>query len=339
MGAWVIGLGKLGAPIVAVLAAKGHRVVGIDLSETRVNQIAHGIAPVEEPRLQEVLTKHRDQISATRDWQKAICETDATYIIVPTPSGADGAFKNDHVLSAIDEISRVFATKLGYHLIVVNSTVMPGTMDGPIRQRLEYCSGRKVGIDVGLCYSPEFIALGNVLEGLLHPDFVLIGESDRHAGDILESICHGVVGKGVSIARMNFINAELTKMAVNTYVTMKISLLTCWARCAGNSLALMSTSLQMLSAAIAGSAANISCRHRLWRSLFSRDTIAFATMARQAGTAADLAEATDAVNARQTPRLKELIAQIGYRLDRGWQYSVFRISRIRQRSSALRVST
>jgi UDPglucose 6-dehydrogenase len=320
----VVGLGKLGAPIVAVLAAKGHRVVGIDLSETRVNQIARGIAPIEEPHLQEVLIEHRDRISATGDWQKAICETDVTYIIVPTPSGANGAFKNDHVLSAIGEVGRVLATKLGYHLIVVNSTVMPGSMDGPIRQRLEYVSGRKVGIDVGLCYNPAFIALGNVLEGLLHPDFVLIGESDQHAGDMLEAVCRGVVGKGTSITRMNFINAELTKIAVNTYVTMKISFANMLSEICGR---LAGADVDVVTDAI-GRDSRIGKKYLRGATAyggpcFPRDTIAFATMARQAGTAADLAEATDAVNARQTPRLRALIAD---RLPAGSRLAVLGLS-------------
>ena len=100
---------------------------------------------------------------------------------------------------------------------------MPGSVGGPIRERLERVSGRRVGRDLGLCYNPEFVALGDVINGLLHPDFILIGESDTRAGDILESIYRRVVGPDANVARMNFVNAELTKISVNTYVTMKIS--------------------------------------------------------------------------------------------------------------------
>ena len=219
----VVGLGKLGSPIVAVLAAKGFDVIGIDTNPALVDKINNHIAPVEEPRLQELLTEHKARISATLDWSKAIRETDMTSIIVPTPSGPDGAFRNDYVLSVMDEIGRVLATKQGYHLVAVHSTTMPGSIGGPIRERLERASGRKVGPDLGLCYNPEFIALGDVVQGLLHPDFVLIGESDKKAGDILAGLYRTVVGPDANIARMNFVNAELTKISVNTYVTMKIS--------------------------------------------------------------------------------------------------------------------
>ena len=183
----VVGLGKLGSPIAAVFAAKGYDVIGIDTNPMFVEKVNNHVAPVEEPQLQQLLTDHKARISATNDWASAIGKTDITTIIVPTPSGPDGAFRNDYVLSVMDEVGRVLAKKRGYHLVVVNSTTMPGSMGGPIRQRLERVAGRKVGPDLGLCYNPEFIALGDVINGLLRPDFILIGESDRKAGDILAS--------------------------------------------------------------------------------------------------------------------------------------------------------
>src|SRR5260370_42259526 len=94
----VVGLGKLGAPLLAVLAAKGLEVCGIDLNPDTVAKINAGIAPVEEPRLQELLSAHRARIRATSDWRAAIAETEVSYLLVPTPSGADGAFRNDHLL-------------------------------------------------------------------------------------------------------------------------------------------------------------------------------------------------------------------------------------------------
>ena len=139
----IVGLGKLGSPIVAVLASKGYEVVGIDTNPVFVEKINSHVAPVEEPQLQELLTEHKARISATTDWVRAITETDMTTVIVPTPSGADGAFRNDYVLSVMEEIGRVLANKPGYHLVVVHSTTMPGSIGGAIRQRLERISGRK----------------------------------------------------------------------------------------------------------------------------------------------------------------------------------------------------
>ena len=307
----VVGLGKLGSPIAAVFAAKGYDVIGIDTNPVFVEKINNHVAPVEEPRLQELLTEHKARISATHDWPSAIGETDITTIIVPTPSGPDGAFRNDYVLSVMDEIGRVLAKKRGYHLVVVNSTTMPGSIGGPIRQRLERAAGRKVGPELGLCYNPEFIALGDVINGLLHPDFILIGESDKKAGDVLASLYRQVVGPDANIARMNFVNAELTKISVNTYVTMKISF--------ANMLGEICDRLEGADAAVVAEA--IGRDTRIGKKYltpavgyggpcFPRDTIAFGRVAHRVGGAADLALSTDAINRRQVSRLTEIVGEM-----------------------------
>src|SRR5208282_3783451 len=101
-----------------------------------------------------------------------------------------------------------------YHLVCLTSTVMPGTTGGPVREMLEKASARKVGADFGLCYSPEFIALGSVIRDFLNPDMLLIGESDAHAGDVLQALYAQVCENKPSVARMAFVNAEVTKLAV-----------------------------------------------------------------------------------------------------------------------------
>ena len=100
---------------------------------------------------------------------------------------------------------------------------MPGSTGGEIRQALEQHSGRRVGSQLGLCYNPEFIALGSVVRDMLRPDMILIGESDGTAGELLESIYAKSCDNTPVIRRMNFVNAELTKISVNTFVTTKIS--------------------------------------------------------------------------------------------------------------------
>jgi UDPglucose 6-dehydrogenase len=304
----VVGLGKLGSPIVAVLAANGFDVVGIDTNPVLVEKINNHVAPVEEPLLQELLTEHKARVSATTDWVKAIGETDLTTVIVPTPSGADGAFRNDHVLSVMDKVGRVLARKSGYHLVVVHSTTMPGSVGGVIRERLERASGRNVGPGLGLCYNPEFIALGEVINGLRHPDFILIGESDKKAGDILETLYRKVVGPAVSIARMNFVNAELAKISVNTYLTMRISF--------ANMLGEICDRLEGADVSVVAEA--IGRDTRIGKKYlkpaigyggpcFPRDTIAFGRVAHLAGGTADLALSTDIINRRQVSRLTEII--------------------------------
>ena len=307
----VVGLGRLGSPIVAVLAAKGYEVVGIDTNPALVEKINNHVAPVEEPQLQQLLSEHKARISATSDWTEAIAGSDVTGIIVPTPSGADGSFRNDYVLSVVDAVGQVLAQKSGYHLVVVHSTTMPGSVGGPVRQRLETASGRKVGPDLGLCYNPEFIALGDVINGLLHPDFILIGECDSKAGDILERIYRNVVGPQANIARMNFVNAELTKISVNTYVTMKIS----FANMLGEICDRLDGADVSVVAEAIGRDTRIGKKYLMpavgyGGPCFPRDTIAFGRVAHLVGGTADLAASTDTINRRQVERLRGIVAEM-----------------------------
>src|SRR5690348_18389900 len=172
----VFGLGKLGAPLAAVLASKGHQVIGYDPVPAVVAAVESGRAPVDETGLQALMDRSSARIAATHDAAEAVRRSAITYVIVPTPSDAGGSFTNHYVLDAVERIGRALRTKVAYHVVVVTSTVMPGSMDGPIREALERTSGRTVGADVGLCYSPEFIALGSVVHDMLNPDVVLIGE-------------------------------------------------------------------------------------------------------------------------------------------------------------------
>ena len=217
----VVGLGKLGAPLAAVLASKGNDVVGVDVNEKAVELVNSGRAPVEEPGLQELITASGDRLSATADIS-AGADADASILLVPTPSNERGAFSNDYLLAAIEEIGRGLSDRSHYHVIVVGSTVMPGSCDGEIRATLERASGRVVGETVGLCYSPEFIALGNVIRDMLEPDMVLLGTSDSHAGDIAERLYRGMVDNDPPLRRMSLVNAELTKIAVNEILEVSI---------------------------------------------------------------------------------------------------------------------
>ena len=167
---------------------QGFDVVGVDRIPGHVAAILDRQAPISEPGLQALLSEATGRIEATSDIKGAVSASDVTFVVVPTPSGADGTFSNLHVISAIREIGAALRGKTDYHLVVITSTVMPESTGGPIRQALEGSSGRVVGVDLGLCYNPEFIALGSVIRDMLRPDFVLIGELDGRAGDLLASI-------------------------------------------------------------------------------------------------------------------------------------------------------
>ena len=307
----VIGLGKLGAPLAAVLASKGHQVVGVDVNPDYVRALAAGKAPVEEPGLQALIDASSGRLTATTDYEAAVLASELSFIIVPTPSDTKGGFSNKYVLSAITAIGKALKKKTGYHVVNVTSTVMPGSTGGEIRRALEKASGREVGKNLGLCYNPEFIALGSVVRDMLCPDMLLIGESDVRAGDILEGIYNTTCENRPQVMRMNWVNAELTKLSVNTYVTTKISY--------ANMLADMCERLDGADVDVVTTALGMDTRigkKYLKGALgyggpcFPRDNVAFGVLARSLGARADIAEATDRLNRHQIERLAGLVLRL-----------------------------
>jgi UDPglucose 6-dehydrogenase len=304
----VVGLGKLGAPLAAVLASKGYRVTATDVDAGLVDALNDGKAPVDEPRLQELIDQSRDRLHATLDTAAAAADADATFIIVPTPSDAAGHFSNRFVLAAIEAVGAGLRRTSDYHLVVITSTVMPGSTGGDIRAALEAHARRTVGETLGLCYNPEFIALGSVVRDMLTPDMILIGESDTKAGDLLESIYERICDNRPVVRRMSFVNAELTKLSINTFVTTKISY--------ANMLADVCDRIPGADVDVVTQA--VGCDSRIGVKYlrgaigyggpcFPRDNVAFASLARSIGARADLAEATETVNEYQIERVLSVI--------------------------------
>ncbi len=306
----VLGLGKLGAPLAAVLAERGHSVVGVDVDPKVVAAISNGQAPVNEPGLQDLISKNKERLRATLDLEAAIHESELTFIVTPTPSGNDGIFSLKYVLPSVTAIGQALCTKKSYHLVVLTSTVMPGDTFDSILPALEKSSQKQVGRDFGLCYNPEFIALGSVCRDLMEPDFVLIGESDSNAGSKLAEFYKTICIKQPKIVRTNFVNAELAKLSVNTFVTTKISY--------ANMLAEICEKLPGADVDVVTSAIGLDSRigaKYLKGALgyggpcFPRDNIAFSAIARRQGVRALLAEATDATNREQIFRLLKIVLE------------------------------
>ena len=293
----VIGLGKLGASMAAAIASRGFRVVGVDISRQAVDAVNAGRAPVQETGLEELIAANRERLRATMSHREAIAESDVTFVIVPTPSDESGAFSLQYAEWAFGEIGAALAEKKGYHVVVLTSTVLPGSTRHGLLPILEARSGKKCGPDFGLCYSPEFIALGSVIRDFLNPDFTLVGEFDDRSGSALESAYAAIMPQRPPCQRMSLENAELTKISVNTYVTTKIAFANMLAdlceRIPGGDVDVVSNAL--------GLDARIG-RKYLTGALgyggpcFPRDNVALSYIARALGTRADLAETTDRVN-------------------------------------------
>lgn len=306
----VIGLGKLGTPLAACFAWKGFSTIGVDNNLQRVEAVNQRRSPIYEPRVEELIQASEGRLTATDDCKKAVLNTDVTFILVPTPSEKGGSFSLKHVLQTAEQIGDALRTKTAYHLVVLTSTVMPGSTENEVKPFLEKRSGKKCGKDFGFCYSPEFVALGTVIRDFLTPDFILIGESDPHAGSILEGLYKDVCENNPPVARMNFVNAELTKLAVNTFVTTKITFANMLARICEK---LAGADIDVVSSTL-GLDSRIGKKY-LKGSIgyggpcFPRDNRALAALGRSLGALSSLAEATDIFNQRQASWLSSFIQE------------------------------
>jgi UDPglucose 6-dehydrogenase len=306
----VVGLGKLGAPLAACLASKGLQVIAVDADPLKVQSVRDGRAPVFEPGLEELIRASGNRLSATTDVESAVAASEITFIVVATPSEPSGSFSLRYVLPVCDSIGRALRTKQGFHLVVLTSTVMPGMTGGPVRTALEQASGKRCGTEFGLCYGPEFIALGSVIRDFLNPDFVLIGESDPGSGKMLEQLYRKVCENLPAIARMNLVNAELAKLSVNTYVTTKISFANMLARICEK---LSGADVDVVTSAL-GLDSRIGQKYLTGAvsyggPCFPRDNLALTELARTLGAPADMAQATDRFNRSQLQWLADLVQE------------------------------
>ena len=307
----VVGLGKLGLCLALVLADRGYYVTGIDTDLRKIETISRGKSPIYEPGVVHLLYKNRKWLSVSSNFNP-IKDCHTTFVIVPTPSERSGEFSLHFVEKAMREIGKILSNTQGYRLVVLTSTVMPGSMKNVVQPVLEEASGKKCGKDFGLCYNPEFVALGDVVRGMSAPDLILIGESDKRAGNILERVQRRICKNSPKVERMNFVNAELAKISINSFVTMKMSF--------ANSLAEICEKIPGGNADLVTKA--IGQDRRIGSSYlkgalgyggpcFPRDNLAFAAYAERVRAQGKLALATHQVNSWQVRRIIERLEAEG----------------------------
>jgi UDPglucose 6-dehydrogenase len=233
----VIGLGKLGLPSACCFAAAKHtrnEVMGIDLNREFVAALNAGRNPIQEPGLDELLEEARPRIRFSTDFDDIPKHTQVYLIIVPTPSGDDDRFVNDFVCAAMERLGSLLQQQVQsgqFPVVDVVSTVMPATCQEVFKPLLEDLTGGVCGIDFGLAYGPEFIALGSVVANFQNPDMILVGESDKRTGLVVQELYEGLLGWGRQpdgtankrIRRMSLLDAEITKLSINCTLSMKIS--------------------------------------------------------------------------------------------------------------------
>ncbi len=184
----IVGTGYVGLVTGACLAAKGHEVVCVDIDAARVEALNAARSPIYEPGLDELLVKHvGHQLRATTDLPAAVIGSEVTFIAVGTPF--DGkAISLTAVIGAAREIGAALRKKDSYHVVVVKSTVVPGTTDHDVLPTLEEGSGKVAGRDFGVGMNPEFLSEGEAIQDFMHPDRIVLGGIDARSIDVLEEL-------------------------------------------------------------------------------------------------------------------------------------------------------
>lgn len=302
----VVGLGRLGLPLAVAMLDRGINVIGIDIDQDKVDAINCGRINSDEPRVEDILRKH--SLQATVDLHKAIEDTEITIILVATPSLGDGRLSLKQVLPACRDVGRMLRGKAEYHTIIISSTVNPGDCQGPIRKEIEQASQKSIGEGIGLCYCPEFVALGQSVEGFQHPDFVLIGGYDSASSLSALRLYNDLCSSDVPLCRTNLGNAELAKIALNCYMTTKITFANQIANLCEH---IPGTNVDTIMDVL-GLDSRIDYKYLVGATpfggpCFPRDTKALAGIAGYYGTSCELIECVDKLNHAEIERLYNIV--------------------------------
>ena len=225
----VFGLGYVGSVSAASLAADGHRVVGVDVNADKVATITAGHSPIVEPGLDAVLGRSvaEGRLRATTDVTEAVGDTEVSLICVGTPSKRNGSLDLTYLERVSEQIGKGLAGKPGYHVVVVRSTVLPGTTHQVVIPTLERFSGKRYGDGFGVSVNPEFLREGTAMNDFRNPPLTLVGHN--HAADasgtiaLYQSIDAPLVTTGITVA-------EMMKYTSNTWHALKV----CFANEIGN---------------------------------------------------------------------------------------------------------
>jgi GDP-mannose 6-dehydrogenase len=217
----VFGLGYVGAVSAGCLAHDGHEVVGVDPLPAKVDLINGGRSPIVEADIGEIIaaTAKSGQLRATSDPGEAIRETELSFVCVGTPSQANGNLDLRFIRRICEQIGQELKTKTTRHTVVIRSTILPGTMHKIVIPTLEEFSGKKVGVDFGVCNNPEFLREGSAVKDFRSPPKTVIGELDQSSGDALATLYEKL---DAPLIRTDLETAEMVKYVDNSWHALKI---------------------------------------------------------------------------------------------------------------------
>jgi GDP-mannose 6-dehydrogenase len=222
----VFGMGYVGCVTAACLAEMGHSVTGVDLQETKVSLINEGKSPVIEPALGDLIRRGLEagRLQATQHVQRL---GDLSLICVGTPGNENGSLDLAQVERVVSEIGDLLRSANSFHVVVIRSTVVPGTVDNVVQPLLEQKSGKKEGQDFGICMNPEFMRESTAIHDFYHPPFTIIGASRDRAAEPAAAMYSSL---RAPVERTSILVAELIKYASNAFHALKV----CFANEIGN---------------------------------------------------------------------------------------------------------
>lgn len=217
----IFGLGYVGTVCAGCLSNDGHDVIGVDNVIRKIELINSGQTPIIEAEIGEIIAScvRSGRLRGTTDSVQAIHETDLSFVCVGTPSQINGNLDLKYIRRVCEEIGQALRTKRTHHVVVVRSTILPGTMRSIVIPILQELSGKKAGIDFGICYNPEFLREGTSVKDFNCPPKTVIGELDTPSGDLLA----GIFGKiEAPLIRTDLETSEMIKYVDNSWHALKI---------------------------------------------------------------------------------------------------------------------
>jgi GDP-mannose 6-dehydrogenase len=217
----IFGLGYVGAVSVGCLAARGHQIVGVDVNPTKTAFIARGESPVIEAKIGDLIAKavREGRLTGTTDGAAAVAVTDLAFVCVGTPSQQNGNLDLSYVRGVCEEIGSALKARKDFFVVVMRSTVLPGTTRDVVSPLLERASGKKAGVDFGVCFNPEFLREGTAVDDFFNPPKTVIGATDETSRKTLAGLYEGL---DAPMIHTDIEIAEMVKYADNAWHALKV---------------------------------------------------------------------------------------------------------------------
>ena len=218
----IFGLGYVGCVSAACFAKEGHAVIGVDVNPTKVEMISQGKSPIVEAGIDELLNEvvTANNLSATTDSAKAVLNSDVSLVCVGTPSNPNGSLDLRYVTRVCEEIGTALKEKDEHHVVVIRSTMLPGTIESVVTPTLEKYSEKQAGKDFEVCINPEFLREGTSLKDFYAPPFTLIGADNEAAAGTVRQLYAGI---DAPVFATSVKTAEMVKYVCNCFHALKVS--------------------------------------------------------------------------------------------------------------------